>query len=140
MARAQGFPSGELPGGHLSALRSLAMEQPLLQERALHMTTGRLAVARFVGKGQGLPRHGIRPRGKRKTQLYILQSLPGVGPERAQALLDAFGSIEGVLTASTEELVMINGIGTLTAKAIHWAVHEPSSEYDRSREDSDPCL
>jgi len=31
------------------------MEQPLLQERALHMTTGRLAVARLVGKGQALP-------------------------------------------------------------------------------------
>jgi len=52
MVRVQGLPSGESPGGHLSALHSLVMEQPLLQERALHMTTGRLAVARFVGKGQ----------------------------------------------------------------------------------------
>jgi len=34
-----------------AALHSLAMEQPFLQERALHMTTGRLAVARLVGKG-----------------------------------------------------------------------------------------
>jgi len=38
-----------------AALRFLAMEQPLLQEHALHITTGQLAVARFVGKGQGKP-------------------------------------------------------------------------------------
>jgi len=30
MARVQGVPSGEPSGGHLSALRSLAREQPLL--------------------------------------------------------------------------------------------------------------
>jgi len=35
MARVQGFPSGEPSGGHLSALRSLAREQPLLRERNL---------------------------------------------------------------------------------------------------------
>jgi len=52
MARVQRFPSGKLPGGHLSALHSLAREQPLLRDRALHMTTGRLAVARLVCKGQ----------------------------------------------------------------------------------------
>jgi len=40
MARAQGFPAGEPPGGHLSALRPLAREQPLLREHALHMTAG----------------------------------------------------------------------------------------------------
>jgi len=52
MARVQGFPSGEPSGGHLSALHSLARKQPLLRERALRMTTGQLAVARLVCKGQ----------------------------------------------------------------------------------------
>ncbi len=46
------------------------------------------------------PRHGRRPRSKRKAQLYILQGLPGIGPDRAQQLLDKFGSIEAVLTAN----------------------------------------
>jgi len=53
MARVQGFSSGEPSGGHLSALRSLAREQPLLRESALHMTSGLFAVARLVYKGQG---------------------------------------------------------------------------------------
>jgi len=50
MARVQGF--GRAARRLSAALRFLAMEQPLLQEHALHITTGRLAVARFVGKGQ----------------------------------------------------------------------------------------
>lgn len=71
-----------------------------------------------------LPRTIKRPRGKRKIQLYLLQGLPGVGPERARRLLEAFGSVEAVFTASADELVKISGIGCHTAKAIRWAVDE----------------
>jgi len=95
--------------------------------------------SRAVASG-ALPRHGVRPRGKRRTQIHILQGLPGVGPERARMLLDTCGDIEAVLTASVEELSSIKGIGMHTAKVIHWAVHEPGSGYGSSREDSDPCL
>jgi len=90
--------------------------------------------------GGAVHRHGIRPRGKLKTRLHILQGLPGVGPERARTLLDAFGSIEAVLTASAEDLAMLKGIGAHTADAIHWAVHEPDAGYARFNETSDPIL
>jgi len=53
MDRMEGFPAGESLTSHLSALRSLAREQPLLQERALHLAGQRLAEERFVYKGQG---------------------------------------------------------------------------------------
>lgn len=66
--------------------------------------------------------------GKRKTQLHILQELPGIGPERALTLLERFGSIEAVLTASAKELAMVKGIGKHTAKSIQWAVHEAEPE------------
>jgi len=51
MARVQGFPSGEPPGGHLLRCTLLQWNNHCGEERALHMTTGRLAVARLVGKG-----------------------------------------------------------------------------------------
>jgi ERCC4-type nuclease len=75
------------------------------------------------------PRKGTRPQGKRRTQLHILQGLPGVGPERARRLLEAFGSVEGVLSASEAALSSVDGIGSNTAERICWAVREPDSSY-----------
>jgi ERCC4-type nuclease len=75
------------------------------------------------------PRHGKRPRGKRRTQLHILQGLPGVGPQRARRLLETFETVEGVLTANEEALNSVAGIGPDTAQRICWAVREPESVY-----------
>ena len=72
---------------------------------------------------------GTRPSGKRKTQLYVLQGLPGVGPTRAQRLLTAFGSVEAVMTASEEALQEVEGVGTKTAQSVRWAVEEATVEY-----------
>lgn len=66
-------------------------------------------------------RHGKRPKGKRRLQLYILQGFPSVGPTRAARLLDAFGSIENICTAPVEKLDEVDGVGIHTAKFIHWA-------------------
>jgi ERCC4-type nuclease len=88
--------------------------------------------ARAYASG-ALPRRGIRPKGKRKTQLAILQSLPGVGPGRAEELLGTFGSVEAVLAANTEALAAVPGIGKRTARAIRWAVGEEPAVYQRRR-------
>jgi len=114
---------------------------PLLRSRNLQ-ETARLMLytarqSQSIASG-GLYRHGTRPRGKRKTQLHILQGLPGIGAERASALLDTFGSIEAVLTASAEELTTIKGIGAHTAKSIDWAIREADSEYGSAFFDADP--
>jgi DNA excision repair protein ERCC-4 len=76
-----------------------------------------------------LPRYGYRPRGKRARQLYILQSLPMVGPLRARRLLDRFGSVRAVMRAAIEELNAVEGIGTGVAKAIIRVVEEPAARY-----------
>jgi len=72
---------------------------------------------------------GTRPTGKRKTQLYVLQGLPGVGPTRAQRLLAAFGSVEAVMTAPVGVLTEVEGIGPKTAQSVRWAVEEASLRY-----------
>ena len=72
---------------------------------------------------------GTRPSGKRKTQLYVLQGLPGVGPTRAQRLLEAFGSVEAVMTASEEALTAVEGVGQKTAASVRWAVEEVTVNY-----------
>lgn len=68
--------------------------------------------------------HMKRPKRRRKIQLQILQGLPGIGPGRAEDLLDHFGSVAAVITAEQCELESIQGIGEKTAAAIRWALQK----------------
>jgi len=70
-------------------------------------------------------RHGYQPKGIRYRQLYILQGLPGVGRQRAERLLDRFGSVEAVISAGIDDLQTVDGIGKNLAEKIRWAVSEP---------------
>ena len=79
--------------------------------------------------GGGLQRPGYRPKNKRTRQLYILQGLPGIGRERAIRLLDHFGSVKAVMTASRDELESVDGIGKDTAEKMKWAISEKITPY-----------
>jgi DNA excision repair protein ERCC-4 len=63
-------------------------------------------------------------KGKRKKtrQLRILQSLPGVGPDRAKQLLDRFGTVRGCFGASPRELQEVDGIGPKIAAMIEQVI------------------
>jgi DNA excision repair protein ERCC-4 len=61
--------------------------------------------ARHCVRG-ALRRASYRPKGKRARQLFMLQGLPGVGPERAARLLDHFGSVKNVAQAPAGELTV----------------------------------
>lgn len=65
-------------------------------------------------------RPGWRPKGKRARQNFVLQGLPGVGPARAESLLERFGTVRGVMNASEPELLEVRGIGKKTAARIVW--------------------
>lgn len=73
-----------------------------------------------VARG-AIQRHAYRPKGRRRCQLYILQGLPGIGPELAERLLDHFGSIAAVASATPDQLLAVQGIGLKTAERIKWA-------------------
>lgn len=63
-------------------------------------------------------RGGYRPKRLKSRQLYILQGLPQVGPTLAKRLLDHFGSVSKMISASIEELMKVEGIGKESAKKI----------------------
>lgn len=54
----------------------------------------------------------------RQRQLLAVQSLPKIGPERAEALLRRFGSVRRVFQASKRELLSVKGLGEKTVQAI----------------------
>ncbi|MEE0934949.1 MAG: DEAD/DEAH box helicase [Methanobrevibacter sp.] len=57
-----------------------------------------------------------------EQQLFIVESLPNIGPVNAKNLLQHFGSVEKVITASETELQEVEGIGKKTAKNIRKVV------------------
>jgi DNA excision repair protein ERCC-4 len=111
---------------------SLICGIPLLRTRTPEQTVRAMLFAARQAQTYAtgaLPRHGWRPKGKRARQLYILQGLPNIGPERARRLLARFGSIEAAFNARPEELLSVAGIGRRVADEIRRAVEEPPCEY-----------
>lgn len=106
---------------------SLFFGVPVLRSRNAAETVALMRYAARQGRWfatGAIARHGKRPRGKRRAQLALLQGLPGIGPERAAQLLDHFGAVEAVLTASDEALAAVPGVGASTAKRIRWIARE----------------
>jgi ERCC4-type nuclease len=102
---------------------SLIFGLPLLRSRCPEETARLMVYAeRQIFTPRARPWHlGCRrSHVKKNRQLALLQGLPGVGPVRSRALLQHFGSVQGVACASVDELLEVAGIGTFTANQIRW--------------------
>ncbi|MCI4397722.1 MAG: nuclease [Acidobacteria bacterium] len=128
--RASGISRVALQGALVSI--SLVFRIPVLRsaapEETAHLMLYCANQMRAAAKG-ALPLHRHRPKGKRRTQLAILQGLPGVGPKRANALLEKYRTVEAVIQATSESIQEIPGIGRETAEAIRWAVTEAAAKF-----------
>jgi Fanconi anemia group M protein len=118
------YSGGLHPNAIRGALASLAVDfgLPIIPTRSPKDTAAmiqRLAI-REMEKG---PRN-IQIRTERKPlsldeqQLFIVESLPQVGPVTARKLLEEFGCVEGVMTANPKDLQKVEGIGEKIAENI----------------------
>ncbi len=79
----------------------------------------------FAKHEQNTKNHPMRIYAKRKTltpsalSRSIVESLPTVGPKLAKKLLESFGSVDKIFSASIEELKKIEGVGEKKALLIH---------------------
>lgn len=108
---------------------------PLLRSRTPVETARTLEFAALQGRtvaSGALARRGRRPRGKAAVQRYVLQGLPGIGPEKAARLIGRFGSVQAVIAADAAALEAVPGIGARTAKRVRWAVEEARADYAAS--------
>ena len=72
-------------------------------------------------KGEKIPiqiRTDKKPVSLMEQQLFIVESLPNIGPVNAKNLLSHFGSVSNVFNASESELQEVDGIGKKTAENI----------------------
>lgn len=51
--------------------------------------------------------------------VYVVSGLPGIGTKTAANLLAYFGSVRGVMNATKEELMEVDGVGPKRAEEIH---------------------
>jgi Fanconi anemia group M protein len=79
----------------------------------------RLAHREQVKKEQSVNPHADKgSRSEAETQEYIVSSVAmNVGPKLAERLLDHFGSVAAVFSASEEELQVVEGVGEKTAQS-----------------------
>ena len=61
-----------------------------------------------------------------EQQLFIVESLPNIGPVNAKNLLEHFGSVSNIINASEKDLQEVEGIGNKTAENIR---HVLDSKY-----------
>src|SRR5690606_18292965 len=61
-------------------------------------------------------------RGRRMVE-SAFDEIPGIGPTRRRALLDTFGSLQGVREATVEELMRAPGISEALARTIYAHFH-----------------
>lgn len=82
----------------------------------------RMAVHEKYGLGYIPPFRSEKPKLKAVLDRYLVEGLPGVGPQTAMRLLEYFGSPIAVFSASAEQLKAVDGIGATTALKIYGAL------------------
>jgi ERCC4-type nuclease len=88
---------------------------------------GRLGTHALDGLGYEIPARVKKPKQDGAVAQYLVEGLPGIGPESARKLLAHFGSSRAVFAATTEALRAVPGIGPKTAAGIIAALdHQPT--------------
>ncbi|ADJ13552.1 DEAD/DEAH box helicase [Halalkalicoccus jeotgali] len=116
------------PNAIRGALASLAIDfgASVLRTEDEADTADLLAV--IAGREQEVDDREVSVHGKKSSktlaeqQEYVVGSIADIGPVTARSLLEAFGSVEAVLTASEEELMDAEGVGEVTAGRIREVV------------------
>ena len=99
---------------------SIAWHIPVLfsQDKADTVKTLLLIGGQSISTSNPFIRKSYKPKKLRNRQIFFLQGLPSVGPSLALRLLQTFGNINNIISATEQQLRSIEGIGKKKASAI----------------------
>ena len=119
------FYSGFInPNAIRGAMTSIALDYgiSIIPTRTAEDTAAmikRIAIREQKGEKRSIQiRTERKPQNLWEQQLFIIESLPNIGPVHAKRLLEHFGSVKAVLNADEKKLQEVEGIGKKTAKNI----------------------
>lgn len=123
------FYSGFInPNAIRGAMTSIALDYgisiiPTRTEEDTAAMIKRIATREQKGEKRSIQiRTERKPQNLWEQQLFIIESLPGIGPVHAKRLLEHFGTVKAVLEADEKKLQEVEGIGKKTAKNIREVV------------------
>ena len=123
------FYSGFInPNAIRGAMTSIALDYgiSIIPTRTAEDTAAmlkRIAIREQKGEKRSIQiRTERKPQNLWEQQLFIIESLPNIGPVHAKRLLEHFGSVKAVLEADEKKLQEVEGIGKKTAKNIREVV------------------
>ena len=117
------------PNSIRGMLASIAIDfqTPILYTRNIHDTANLLAI---IAKRLEKPRSLASLLKKRKSQTvkqrqeFLIETLPGIGPQTSKNLLKNFGTIKSLVNANEEELMQVKKIGKTKARQIKKVLEE----------------
>ena len=112
------------PNAVRGALASLAVDFGLSVVFSEGEADTRELLATIAAREQGDGGRSVSLHGEKQSktlgeqQEYVVASIAEIGPVTARSLLETFGSVEAVMTATEEELLDAEGVGPVTAERI----------------------
>ena len=100
---------------------------------------GRLLRNRAQGLGYDISSRPTKPKVDGAMSQFLLEGLPGIGPQMARRLLMHFGSAAAVFTATTKELQGVKGVGAKMADAITAALHHKPTAFRDTKNPAPSC-
>jgi len=121
------------PNAIRGALASLAVDFDVSVLRTEGETDTAELLATIARREQETRDREVSVHGEKTTktrteqQEYVVSSIADIGPVTARSLLEHFGTVEAVMTAREDDLLDVDGVGSVTAERIREVV---GSEYE----------